>query len=96
MMGSLQVNVLVAIALNHGLRSGKSPWSKTGQQALASLPLAEYSRQCRKALQLFYAQPQAQIDELSQVVSDLARKRQLTLNVPIDRRWGCRDCQRQF
>lgn len=68
-------NALQAIALNHGLRSGKSLWSKAGQQALASLPLAEYSRQRREALQLFYTQLQVQIDELDKVVSDLARER---------------------
>jgi transposase len=68
-------NALRAIALNQGLRMGTSLWSEAGQQALASLPLAEYSRERRDRLQQLYRQLQEQIDELDKVVSDLAHQR---------------------
>jgi len=68
-------NALQSIALTHGLRLGKSLWSKAGQQALAFLPLAEHSRQRTEALQLFYTRLQKQIDELDKTVSDLAHER---------------------
>jgi len=68
-------SALQAIALNHGPRLGWSLWSKAGRQALAALPLGEFSSQRRAALQLLYVRLQEQIEELDKVVSKLAGER---------------------
>jgi transposase len=44
-------DTLQGIALSHGLRRGQSLWSQTGQQAIASLPLAPPAAQRRTELQ---------------------------------------------
>src|SRR6266550_3853090 len=44
-------NGLQGLALSQGLRRGAQLWSQAGQQALDSLPLADYSRRRRQQLQ---------------------------------------------
>ena len=44
-------NALQAIALANGLRRGSSLWSESGQQAIASLPLATHTAHRRSELQ---------------------------------------------
>jgi hypothetical protein len=53
-------NALQAIALANGLRRGSSLWSQSGQEAIASLPLATHTAQRRSELQAMYARFEAE------------------------------------
>jgi transposase len=56
------------MALNHGLRRGRSLWSQAGQQALRALPLAPHASERRAALLTLYPHLQGSIDELDKEV----------------------------
>jgi transposase len=68
-------NGLQALALSQGLRRGSSLWSAAGQQALESLPLAEYAARRRRELQEIVRELQRRIEELDQRVSEQAQQR---------------------
>ncbi len=68
-------NALQAIALANGLRRGSSLWSESGQQAIASLPLATHTAQRRSELQAMYARFAAEIEQLNQQVLEQAGQR---------------------
>jgi transposase len=68
-------NALQAIALAHGLRRGPSLWSQTGQDTLASLPLAPHTADRRSALQALYAKLETEIELLNQRVEQQAGER---------------------
>ncbi len=68
-------NALQAIALAHGLRRGPSLWSQTGQDTLASLPLAPHTADRRSALQALYAKLETEIERLNQRVEQQAWER---------------------
>ena len=74
-------NALQAIALAHGLRRGPSLWSQTGQDTLASLPLAPHTADRRSALQALYAKLETEIERLNQRVEQQAWKRPLALRL---------------
>ena len=57
------------MALNHGLRRGRSLWSQAGQDELRALPLAPHASERRKALMTLYPGLQESIDQLDQQVS---------------------------
>jgi hypothetical protein len=52
------------MALNHGLRRGRSLWSQVGQDELRALPLAPHASERRKALLTLYPRLQGSIEEL--------------------------------
>ena len=56
------------MALNHGLRRGRSLWSQAGQDELRALPLAPHASERRKALLTLYPRLQGSIEELDQEV----------------------------
>ena len=58
------------MALNHGLRRGRSLWSQVGQDELRALPLAPHASERRKALLTLYPRLQGSIEELDQEVCD--------------------------
>ena len=58
-------NALPAMALANGLRRGSSLWSESGQQAIASLPLATHAAHRRSELQAMYVRFAAEIEQLS-------------------------------
>ena len=62
-------HTLQSMALNHGLRRGRSLWSQAGQDELRALPLAPHASERRKALLTLYPRLQESIDELDQQVS---------------------------
>ena len=62
-------HTLQSMALNHGLRRGRSLWSQVGQDELRALPLAPHASERRKALMTLYPGLQESIDELDQQVS---------------------------
>ena len=68
-------NALQAIALANGLRRGPSLWSRTGQQAIASLPLGPHTAYRRSELQALYGKFEAKIEKLNQRVEEQARER---------------------
>ena len=68
-------NALQAIALANGLRRGSSLWSESGQQAIASLPLATHTAHRRSELQAMYARFEAEIEQLNQQVLEQAGQR---------------------
>jgi transposase len=68
-------NALQAIALANGLRRGPSLWSQTGQDMIASLPLAPHTAHRRSELQAMYGKFQAEIEKLNQRVEEQACKR---------------------
>jgi transposase len=68
-------NGLQAVALSQGLRRGASLWSQAGQQALESLPLADYAATRRQELQEIRGELQRRILELDQRVSEQAQQR---------------------
>lgn len=68
-------NGLQAVALSQGLRRGSSLWSPAGQQALESLPLADYAATRRRELQEIRRELQRRILELDQRVSEQAQQR---------------------
>ena len=68
-------NALQAIAVTHGLRRGPSLWSQTGQQAIASLPLAPHADHRRNELQTLYGTLDTKIEELDNRVLDQALQR---------------------
>ncbi len=74
-------NALQAIALAHGLRRGPSLWSQTGQDTLASLPLAPHTADRRSALQALYAKLETEIERLNQRVEQQAWERPGTLRL---------------
>ena len=47
-------HTLQSMALNHGLRRGRSLWNQAGQHALRALPLAPHASERRKALMTLY------------------------------------------
>src|SRR6201987_6216426 len=57
-------HTLQSMALNHGLRRGRSLWSQAGQHALRALPLAPHASERRKALLTLYPRLQESIEEL--------------------------------
>ena len=57
-------HTLQSMALNHGLRRGRSLWSQAGQDELRALPLAPHASERRKALLTLYPRLQESIDEL--------------------------------
>jgi transposase len=68
-------NALQAIALANGLRRGSSLWSESGQEAIASLPLAAHTAQRRSELQAMYARFEVEIEQLNQQVQKQADQR---------------------
>jgi transposase len=68
-------NALQAIALANGLRRGTSLWSRGGQNAIASLPLAPHTAYRRSALQAMYVKIEAEIEELNHRVEEQAGHR---------------------
>jgi transposase len=68
-------NALQAVALANGLRRGSSLWSKSGQQAIASLPLTTHTAHRRSELQAMYARFEAEIEQLNQQVLEQAGQR---------------------
>jgi transposase len=68
-------NALQAIALANGLRRGSSLWSESGQQAIASLPLATHTAHRRSELQAMYTRFEAEIEQLNQQVLEQADQR---------------------
>jgi transposase len=68
-------NALQAIALANGLRRGSSLWSQSGQDAIASLPLATHTAHRRSELQAMYARFEAEIEQLNQQVLEQAGQR---------------------
>src|SRR6202050_1925270 len=68
-------NALQAIALANGLRRGSSLWSESGQEAIASLPLATHTAHRRSELQAMYARFEAEIEQLNQQVQKQADQR---------------------
>jgi len=62
-------HTLQSMALNHGLRRGRSLWSQAGQDELRALPLAPHASERRKALMTLYPGLQESIDQLDQQVS---------------------------
>ena len=63
-------NTLQSMALNHGLRRGRSLWSQVGQDELRGLPLAPHASERRKALLTLYPRLQGSIEELDQEVCE--------------------------
>jgi transposase len=74
-MRSRVQHTLQSMALNQGLRLGRSLWSQAGQQALRGLPLAPHATHRRTALLAIYPRLQESIDELDQQVSEQAQQR---------------------
>jgi transposase len=74
-MRSRVQHTLQSVALNQGLRLGRSLWSQAGQQALRALPLAPHASQRRAALLSLYPGLQESIDALDQQVSEQAQQR---------------------
>ena len=68
-------NSLQAIALAHGLRRGPSLWSHSGQNKIASLPLAPYMAYRRSELQAMYQKMASDIETLNQRVQEQAGHR---------------------
>ena len=68
-------NALQAIALANGLRRGSSLWSESGQQAIASLPLATHTAHRRSELQAMYTRFEMEIEQLNQRVLEQAGQR---------------------
>jgi len=56
-------HTLQSMALNHGLRRGRSLWSQAGQHALRALPLAPHASERRKALMTLYPRLQESIEQ---------------------------------
>jgi transposase len=71
-MRSRVQHTLQSIALNQGLRLGRSLWSQAGQHALRALPLAPHATNRRTALLVLYPRLQESIDELDEQVSQEA------------------------
>ncbi|MGB9242865.1 MAG: IS110 family transposase, partial [Candidatus Acidiferrales bacterium] len=63
-------HTLQSMALNHGLRRGRSLWSQVGQDELRALPLAPHASERRKALLTLYPRLQGSIEELDQEVCE--------------------------
>jgi transposase len=68
-------HTLQGIALNHGLRQGRSLWKRQGQSALQALPLPPYTAQRRNELLDMYEQLQKRTQELDKEVESQARQR---------------------
>ena len=68
-------NGLQGLALSQGLRRGAQLWSQAGQQALDSLPLADYSRRRRQQLQELRQELGQRLQQLDQAVSEQAEQR---------------------
>ena len=71
-MRSRVQHTLQSLALNQGLRLGRSLWSQAGQQALQALPLAPHASHRRTALLALYPYLQESIEELDQQVRQQA------------------------
>ena len=67
-------NALQAIALANGLRRGSSLWSESGQEAIASLPLATHTAHRRSGLPAMYARPTTLTDELHHAVREVVHR----------------------
>jgi transposase len=57
------------------LRRGSSLWSESGQEAIASLPLATHTARRRSELQAMYARFEVEIEQLNQQVLEQAGQR---------------------
>jgi transposase len=68
-------NALQGIALANGLRRGSSLWSESGQEAMASLPLAKHTAHRRSELQAMYVRFEAEIEQLNERVLERAGER---------------------
>jgi transposase len=68
-------NALQGIALANGLRRGSSLWSESGQEAMASLPLATHTAHRRSELQAMYVRFEAEIEQLNERVLERAGER---------------------
>jgi len=68
-------NGLQGLALSQGLRRGAQLWSQAGQQALDSLPLADYSRRRRQQLQELRQELDQRLQQLDQAVRQQAEQR---------------------
>jgi len=68
-------HTLQSMALNHGLRRGRSLWSQAGQGELRALPLAPHASERRKALMTLYPRLQESIAELDRQVSEQTQQR---------------------
>jgi transposase len=68
-------NALQAIALANGMRRGPSLWSRDGQHAIASLPLAPHTAHRRSELQAMYVKFESDIEKLNQRVEEQAGQR---------------------
>jgi transposase len=74
-MRSRVQHTLQSIALNQGLRLGRSLWSQAGQRALRALPLAPHATHRRAELLSIYPRMQESIDELDQLMWEQAQQR---------------------
>jgi transposase len=63
-------HTLQSMALNQGLRRGRSLWSEAGQDELRALPLAPHASERRAALLSLYPRLQESIDELDKEVRE--------------------------
>jgi transposase len=68
-------NSLQAMALANGLRRGPSLWSHSGQDRIASLPLAPQMAYRRGELQAMYQKMESDIENLNQRVEEQAVRR---------------------
>src|SRR5256886_13798065 len=68
-------NGLQGLALSQGLRRGAQLWSQAGQQALDSLPLADYSRRRRQQLQELRQELDQRLQQLDQAARQQAEQR---------------------
>jgi transposase len=64
-----------AIALNHGLRKGRTLWSANGREALTKLALSPYQEQRRNALLCLHDSMNQRIQELHRQVEAEAQRR---------------------
>jgi transposase len=64
-----------AIALNHGLRKGRTLWSANGREALTKLALSPYQEQRRNALLCLHDSLNQRIQELHRQVEAEAQRR---------------------
>jgi transposase len=66
---------LQAIAMSHGVRRGRTLWSRAGQAVLAELPLPPHAAHRRSELVALYQHLAAQVDQLDDRVTAAAEPR---------------------
>jgi len=81
-------HTLQSMALNHGLRRGRSLWSQAGQDELRALPLAPHASERRKALMTLYPGLQESIDQLDQQVGQQVQQHPPARRLMTHPEWG--------